>query len=81
MEWLYDDSVRVESTSWVGVIRFTHFEIRVVPKLVGGNLGIIEMLEATRGAAPLRSVRGTRTIAAEGASLLDLVVWLFFKRC
>lgn len=44
--------VRITARSWVGIVRFERFEVRVVPKLAGDNIGLVEMIEfATRHAA------------------------------
>jgi 5-methylcytosine-specific restriction enzyme subunit McrC len=73
--------VRVSATSWVGVARFEEFEVRVVPKLAGGNLGLVEMIEFATGLNALRRSSGVRTLAAEGASLFDLVALLLAEEC
>ena len=68
--------VRVTARSWVGVVRFEHFEVRVVPKLAGDNLGLVEMIEFATGLDALRRSSSTRTLQAEGAGLLDLIALL-----
>ncbi|HEY9285130.1 MAG TPA: hypothetical protein VIP46_16880 [Pyrinomonadaceae bacterium] len=73
--------VRVSATSWVGVVRFERFEVRVVPKLVGGDLGLVEMVEFAMGLDALRRIPGVRTLSAEGRSLLDLVALLLAEEC
>jgi 5-methylcytosine-specific restriction enzyme subunit McrC len=73
--------VRVSATSWVGVARFEQFEVRVVPKLAGGNLGLVGMIEFATGLNSLRRNSGARTLAAEGASLFDLVSLLLAEGC
>jgi 5-methylcytosine-specific restriction enzyme subunit McrC len=73
--------VRVSATSWVGVARFEQFEVRVVPKLTGGNLGLVEMIEFATGLDALRRNSGARTLATEGASLFDLVALLLAEGC
>ena len=69
--------VRVRTSSWIGVVRFEGFEFRVVPKLVGGNLGVLEMLEYASGLDALARLRGVRELAtsAEGR-LVDLLALL-----
>jgi 5-methylcytosine-specific restriction enzyme subunit McrC len=73
--------IRVSATSWVGVARFEQFEVRVVPKLAGGNLGLVEMIEFATGLNALRRSSGARTLATEGASLFDLVALLLAEGC
>ena len=43
IDWLIDGA-RIRSSSWVGVARFSTFEVQVVPKLTGGNLGVMTMV-------------------------------------
>lgn len=48
--WLSDDRVEVRSTSCVGTVDLTpDLRVRVVPKLAGGNLGVLTMLAITNG--------------------------------
>jgi len=73
--------VRVSATSWVGVARFEQFEVRVIPKLAGGDLGLVEMIEFASGLDALRRNSGARTLATEGANLFDLVALLLAEEC
>jgi 5-methylcytosine-specific restriction enzyme subunit McrC len=68
--------VRVTARSWVGVVRFERFELRVVPKLAGDNLGLVDMIEFATGLGALRRSASTRTLQAEGAGLVDLIALL-----
>jgi len=68
--------VRITARSWVGVVRFEHFEIRVVPKLAGNNLGLVEMIEFSSGLDALRRSSSVRKLSAEGTGLLDLIALL-----
>src|SRR5258708_32945640 len=43
IDWLIDGA-RIQSRSWVGVARFSTFEVQVVPKLAGGSLGVMTMV-------------------------------------
>ena len=66
--------VRVRPTSWVGVIRFEDFEVRVVPKLVGGNLGVIEMIDYASGLGALARFSAVRRLSvASTGRLVDLL--------
>lgn len=73
--------VRVSATSWVGVARFEQFEVRVVPKLAGGNLGLVEMIEFATGLGALRRNSGARKLAVDGVNLFDLIALLLAEGC
>ena len=75
------DGVWVSSRSWVGVVRFSAFEIRVVPKLAGGNVGVVRMLDYASGVGALRRHKSYRQLETTGESLLELVAWLFADAC
>ncbi len=49
VRWLANGEVDIRATSWVGVIRFSQLDIHVVPKLVGGQLRVLRMLEYAAG--------------------------------
>jgi 5-methylcytosine-specific restriction enzyme subunit McrC len=68
--------VRITARSWVGVVRFERFEVRVVPKLAGDNLGLLAMIEFATGLDALRRASSARTLQAEGAGLMDLLALL-----
>jgi 5-methylcytosine-specific restriction enzyme subunit McrC len=67
------DFTRIRSTSWVGVVRFSTFEVHVVPKYVGGNLGILQMLSFTRGLDALERAPAIRQLSTDGVHLIDLL--------
>jgi 5-methylcytosine-specific restriction enzyme subunit McrC len=69
--------LRVRSRSWVGVIRFSTFELRVVPKLVGGDPGLVRMIDYTSGLDSLKRYPAFQTFKPSGSSLLDLLSLLF----
>lgn len=75
--------IRITASSWVGVVRFENFEIRIAPKLAGGNLGLIEMLEFTSGLDTLRRFKSIRNLnlLKDNDSLLDLIALLFVEAC
>jgi 5-methylcytosine-specific restriction enzyme subunit McrC len=73
--------IRVSAKSWVGVVRFRDFELRVVPKLAGGNVGLIEMIEFASGLSALRRNSSARTLDTSGAGLLDLLALLLAEHC
>ena len=49
VRWLAGGKVDITASSWVGIVRFSALEIRVVPKLVGGTLRVLQMLEYSAG--------------------------------
>lgn len=74
--------IRVNASSWVGVVRFSSFEVRVVPKLAGENLGLVEMLAFTSGLDALNRNKGLRDIdTLAHADLFDLLALLFAEAC
>ena len=71
------DSLRFDTTAWVGVVRFSELEIQVVPKLVGENLGILQMLEYSSSLGALARLDAARTLATDrDGSLVDLLALL-----
>lgn len=71
------ESVRFDASAWVGVVRFTDVEVRVVPKLVGENLGVLQMLEYSSGLGALTRLESARTLASDrDGSLVDLLALL-----
>ncbi|PND55340.1 hypothetical protein CRM90_22960 [Mycobacterium sp. ENV421] len=64
------------ASSWVGVVRFSAFEIHVVPKLVGGTLGVLRMLEYGAGVRLLSRVSDDGRLPSEGTDLFELIVML-----
>jgi 5-methylcytosine-specific restriction enzyme subunit McrC len=71
------DSIRFDASAWVGVVRFTNVEVRVVPKLVGENLGVLQMLEYSSGLGALARLESARTLASSrDGSLVDLLALL-----
>jgi len=76
------EGLRIRARSWVGVIRFQNFEIRIIPKLAGGQAGLAQMLALTSGLSALRRNRGQRYLAvADSAHLFDLLALLFAEAC
>ncbi len=77
------DGVRVSARSWVGVVRFTRFEVRVEPKLAGGNLGLVDMLDYASGLGGLWPPRTQRLhwLEAGDPSLFDVIAALLANAC
>lgn len=68
------DGLRITSRSWIGVVRFEGFEVRVVPKVAGGNLGVLRMLEYASGLTALSRLESERTLdVAKAGRLVDLL--------
>lgn len=81
VDWLHGGTARIRAASSVGVVRFESMEVQVVPKLVGGNLGVLQMIDYSSGLGALRRSQGVRQISAEGASLIDLICLLLSEEC
>jgi len=77
----FKDRTLVRTTSWVGIVRLSKFEIEVVPKLAGANLGVLEMIEQTSGLDALWRSSSLRDIDVEGTNLYDLFVLLLVEEC
>jgi 5-methylcytosine-specific restriction enzyme subunit McrC len=73
LDWLHDGTLRVSSRAWVGVVRLERVELHVVPKLSGGNLGVLQMVDYASGLDALKRIPGIRDLDAGGAGMLDLV--------
>lgn len=75
------DGLRVTARSWVGVVRFSSFEVRVVPKLVGGDLGLVRLIDYATGLDSLDRHPAVRTVEEGEGSLLDLIALLLAEAC
>lgn len=75
--------LRITARSWVGVVRFTDFDLVVEPKLAGDRVGLVEMLAFTTGLGALRRLAAGRTIEVEAGNLdlFDLLALLFADAC
>ena len=74
------DGVRIRSSSWIGVVRFEHCEVRVRPKLAGEALGVARMLEFTNGIERLQRTAGVQSLATDDQSdLLELLALLLLE--
>lgn len=68
--------LRIRATSWVGVVRLSRIEIRILPKLAGGEAWLLAMLDLVTGIDALRRLEGVQQIDASGQHLLDLFALL-----
>ena len=75
------EGLRLTATSWVGLIRFERFELRVVPKLAGENLGLVQMIQFLTNLSALHRLPGMRDFPVEDRSLLDFIALLFAEAC
>lgn len=73
--------LRINARSWVGVVRLSSCEIRVVPKLVGGDVGLVKLIDFAAGLHALDRYPAIHTFDAGGGSLLDLVALLLAEAC
>lgn len=72
--------LRITTTSWVGLVRFDDFEVRITPKLAGENIGLVRMIEFATGISAFKRIRSLQKVS-QGVNLLDLVVLLFAEAC
>jgi 5-methylcytosine-specific restriction enzyme subunit McrC len=79
LDWLHDGGLRVSCRAWIGVIALERAELHVVPKLAGGNLGVLQMIDYASGLGALDRIGGTRQLEASGASLVDLICLLLVE--
>jgi len=76
------EGIRIKAKSWVGVIHFQDFEIQIIPKLAGENLGLVNMLTYTAGVTALKRYENKRYLEIlKQGSLFDLIVCLFCDAC
>lgn len=76
VDWLDGGRMKVTTHSWVGVVRFSAVEILVVPKLIGGSLRVLRMIEYAEGIELLKRLPTNRALPADGHDLFDLIVML-----
>lgn len=76
VRWLANGKIDVRASSWVGVVRFSAVEIRVLPKLVGGELKVLQMIEYTDGIDLIKHLPPDQQLTAAGDDLFELIVRL-----
>jgi 5-methylcytosine-specific restriction enzyme subunit McrC len=76
IDWLDGGQAKVTTHSWVGVVRFSAIEIRVVPKLIGGNLRVLRMIEYADSIQLVARLPTERPLPGDGNDLFDLIVLL-----
>ena len=74
--------IRIRARSWVGLIQFETFSIRIVPKLAGAYEGLVGMLAYTNGLEALRRNQGERSLSTfKEYSLFELLALLLVESC
>lgn len=73
--------LRISARSWVGLIRFSTFEVHIVPKLVGDNLGLVELIDYAAGLDSLGRHPAVRTLEGKGLNLFDIIALLLAEGC
>lgn len=73
--------VHIKASSWIGVVRFDSFTLRIHPKL--NNIDIMRMLVVAGGLERLRRYRATRDyeLRDNNVSLFDIVALLLADAC
>jgi 5-methylcytosine-specific restriction enzyme subunit McrC len=76
------NGVRVVTNSHVGVIKFDHFDLEIIPKLPNGSFDLVDMLMFTHGMDTLKNLPGLSDLQTDqSASLLDIIALLFCHQC
>lgn len=75
------DGLYIKASSWIGVVRFEAFVLRIYPKLT--NIDVLRMLLVAGGLDRLRRYRATRDyeLRDKNVSLFDLVALLLADAC
>jgi 5-methylcytosine-specific restriction enzyme subunit McrC len=75
------EGLRIEARSWVGVVRFTEFDICVEPKLAGDSLQLVQMVQYATGLDALKRFSRERSLLTSDTNLFDLIALLFADAC
>ncbi|MET8437467.1 hypothetical protein ABZV61_32885 [Streptomyces sp900116325] len=78
---LVRDRLEIRADCHVGVVTLDSLEIRVVPKLVGGSLAVLQMVEYASDSAALRHFDLPKTFATGGPHLRDLIALMLAREC
>ena len=73
VRWLANGKVDVTTTSYVGAVRFSGLDLQVIPKLAGGALRVLRMIEYGSGVKLLRRLHSVSPMPTENADLFDLI--------
>ncbi|MGB3520648.1 MAG: hypothetical protein WBA50_04150 [Mycobacterium sp.] len=74
VRWLANGRVEITASAWVGVVRFSEFDVRVVPKLAGGALRVLRMIEYSNSIRLLSHLPRDQQLSADGTDLFELIV-------
>ncbi|NKZ02882.1 McrC family protein [Actinomadura latina] len=80
LRWLQGDTLEIEAGSHVGVVELECASIHVRPKLVGSDLGVLQMLDYAAGLDSLRDLPLLHRLGS-GLHLRDLVCLLLTQEC
>jgi 5-methylcytosine-specific restriction enzyme subunit McrC len=75
------EGVRVETRGHVGVVQLESLRICIEPRLIGGSLNLVRLIDFTRRVDLMRRLRGDAGVELEGDDLFELVVRLFAGAC
>jgi hypothetical protein len=79
LDWLHNGTLRVGSRAWAVWSGLSGRSCMWSPKLSGGNLGVLQMVDYASGLDALKRIEGNRDLGAGGASRLDLVCVLLVE--
>ncbi|MWA03297.1 hypothetical protein F8568_023540 [Actinomadura sp. LD22] len=80
LHWLRDGTLSIEAGPHIGVVNLDCASIRVVPKLVGSELGVLQMLDYVAGIDSLHDIGRLQELGT-GLNLRDLVCLLLNREC
>jgi 5-methylcytosine-specific restriction enzyme subunit McrC len=75
------EGIKFSATSWIGVVKFTNFEVQIIPKLAGEHLGLLQLIDYVLDLDAFKHSLGVRTLCNDGCNLLDLLALLFAEAC
>lgn len=74
VRWLANGRVEITASSWVGVVRFSDFQVRIVPKIAGGALRVMRMIGYSNSIRLLTHLPRDQQLSADGSDLFELIV-------
>lgn len=75
------EGVEVKASFWVGVAQFEQFEVRVRPKLVGGEDILMSMLDYAWNTDAFRRYAARRSFEPDTDGLLEIFIRLLVEDC
>lgn len=73
--------VEVKASHWVGVVQFEEFQVRVRPKLIGGEHVLMAVLDYASDSSAFRRYAAKRSFEPDTESLLEIFIRLFVEDC